>query len=301
MDSLPPSPPPLVATAQIPATSLSPLSAREKELCEAASSPDFLYMGLSAVVAGGGFAAEYALRYTGPGVRLLAPAIQGVTWGFFCSTPGVAVGRNLQRKHALEMLLVGDAIPAQQAMQWGLVNKVVPAGELDAATQELAAKLAAKPPAQMAAGKRGYYQQMDLGLEKAYELAGRIIAESFVHEEGRAGMDAFIAMLERAGVFEQYPEPAGRRARLLAADPQALIATIDALRADAGVGDQLARLTMPCLIILGEYGSAHEQARRAATALPNGAFVTIPGVGHAMAHADLVLPHVNLFLAHLHL
>ena len=64
--------------------------------------------------------------------------------------------------------------------------------ELDAATQALAAKLAAKPPAQLAAGKRGFYQQMDLGLEKAYELAGRIIAESFVHEEGRAGMDAFI-------------------------------------------------------------------------------------------------------------
>jgi enoyl-CoA hydratase/carnithine racemase len=116
----------------------------------------------------------------------------GVTWGFFCSTPGVAVGRNLQRKHALEMLLVGDPISAQQAMQWGLVNRVVPAGELDAATAALAAKLAAKPPAQMAAGKRGFYQQMDHGLEKAYELAGRVIAEAFAHEEGRAGMDAFI-------------------------------------------------------------------------------------------------------------
>jgi len=116
----------------------------------------------------------------------------GVTWGFFCSTPGVAVGRNLQRKHALEMLLTGDPISAQQAMQWGLVNKVVPADQLDAATMELATKLAAKPPATMAAGKRGFYQQMDLGLEKAYELAGRVISESFAHAEGRAGMDAFI-------------------------------------------------------------------------------------------------------------
>ncbi len=116
----------------------------------------------------------------------------GVTWGFFCSTPGVAVGRNLQRKHALEMLLTGDPIGAQQAMQWGLVNKVVPAEQLDAATHELAAKLAAKPPVQMAAGKRGFYQQMDMSLDKAYELAGRVIAESFAHEEGRAGMDAFI-------------------------------------------------------------------------------------------------------------
>jgi enoyl-CoA hydratase/carnithine racemase len=116
----------------------------------------------------------------------------GVTWGFFCSTPGVAVGRNLQRKHALEMLLTGDPIGAQQALQWGLVNKVVPAGELDAATAELAAKLAAKPPATVAAGKRGFYRQMDMNLEQAYELAGRVIAESFAHAEGRAGMDAFI-------------------------------------------------------------------------------------------------------------
>jgi len=116
----------------------------------------------------------------------------GVTWGFFCSTPGVAVGRNLQRKHALEMLLVGDPISAQRALQWGLVNKVVPVDQLDAAAAELAAKLAAKPSATMTAGKRAFYQQMDLGLEKAYELAGRIISEAFAHEEGRAGMDAFI-------------------------------------------------------------------------------------------------------------
>ncbi len=116
----------------------------------------------------------------------------GVSWGFFCSTPGVAVGRNLQRKHAMEMLLTGDPIGAQQAMQWGLVNKVVPANQLDAATAELAAKLAAKPPATLAAGKRAFYQQMDLGLEKAYELAGQVIASSFAHEEGREGMDAFI-------------------------------------------------------------------------------------------------------------
>jgi enoyl-CoA hydratase/carnithine racemase len=116
----------------------------------------------------------------------------GVSWGFFCSTPGVAVGRNLQRKHAMEMLLTGDPIGAQQALQWGLVNKVVPADQLDAATMELAAKLASKPPATVAAGKRGFYQQMDLSLERAYERAGRVIAESFAHAEGRAGMDAFI-------------------------------------------------------------------------------------------------------------
>jgi enoyl-CoA hydratase/carnithine racemase len=116
----------------------------------------------------------------------------GVTWGFFCSTPGVAVGRNLQRKHAMEMLLTGEPIGAQRALEWGLVNKVVAPEQLDQAVMDLAKTLAAKPPATVAAGKRAFYQQMDLGLERAYALASGVIAASFAHEEGRAGMDAFI-------------------------------------------------------------------------------------------------------------
>ncbi|HJS77119.1 MAG TPA: enoyl-CoA hydratase [Burkholderiales bacterium] len=116
----------------------------------------------------------------------------GVTWGFFCSTPGVAVGRNLQRKHAMEMLLTGEPIGAARALEWGLVNKVVSPAELDDAVLTLAKTLAAKPPATVAAGKRAFYQQMDLGLEQAYKLASGVIAASFAHEEGRAGMEAFI-------------------------------------------------------------------------------------------------------------
>jgi enoyl-CoA hydratase/carnithine racemase len=116
----------------------------------------------------------------------------GVTWGFFCSTPGVAVGRNLQRKHAMEMLLTGEPIGAARALEWGLVNKVVPPAELDDAVLALARTLAAKPPATVAAGKRAFYQQMNLGLEQAYALASGVIAASFAHAEGRAGMDAFI-------------------------------------------------------------------------------------------------------------
>jgi enoyl-CoA hydratase/carnithine racemase len=116
----------------------------------------------------------------------------GVNWGFFCSTPGVAVGRNLSRKHAMEMLLTGEAIDANKALEWGLVNKVVTAADLDSDVQKLASLLAAKPRATVAAGKRAFYQQMDLGLAKAYELASGVIASSFAHEEGRAGMDAFI-------------------------------------------------------------------------------------------------------------
>jgi enoyl-CoA hydratase/carnithine racemase len=116
----------------------------------------------------------------------------GVTWGFFCSTPGVAVGRNLQRKRAMEMLLTGDVLDARTALEWGLLNKVVRPENLEGATWELAKKISHKPPATVAAGKRAFYQQMDLGLEKAYALAGEVIAASFAHDEGRAGMDAFI-------------------------------------------------------------------------------------------------------------
>jgi enoyl-CoA hydratase/carnithine racemase len=116
----------------------------------------------------------------------------GVTWGFFCSTPGVAVGRNLQRKHALEMLLTGEVVDAKRALEWGLVNRVVPADDLVNETEKLARLIAAKPPATVAAGKRAFYQQMDLNLEQAYALASGVISASFAHEEGRAGMEAFI-------------------------------------------------------------------------------------------------------------
>ncbi len=119
-------------------------------------------------------------------------ATPGVTWGFFCSTPGVAVGRNLNCKHALEMLLTGDPVDARRALEWGLVNRVVPADALEAETRTLALQLAGKPPATVAAGKRAFYQQMDLGIEKAYELASKVIAESFTHAEGREGAAAFI-------------------------------------------------------------------------------------------------------------
>jgi enoyl-CoA hydratase/carnithine racemase len=119
-------------------------------------------------------------------------ATPGVTWGFFCSTPGVAVGRNLLRKHAMEMLLTGDLVDAQKALEWGLVNRVVPPVQLEAQTLQLAKQIAEKPPATVAAGKRAFYQQMDLGVQKAYDLASQVISSSFAHQEGREGMEAFI-------------------------------------------------------------------------------------------------------------
>jgi len=116
----------------------------------------------------------------------------GVNWGFFCSTPAVAVGRNLLRKRAMEMILTGEPIDARKALEWGLVNRIVPADQLDSEVKSLASKIAEKPPATVAAGKRAFYQQMELGLDKAYALASTVISDAFAHEEGRAGMDAFL-------------------------------------------------------------------------------------------------------------
>jgi len=116
----------------------------------------------------------------------------GVNFGFFCSTPGVAIGRNLQRKHAMEMLLTGEPISAHRALEWGLVNRVVPVDALDGEVASLARLIASKPPATVAAGKRGFYQQMGMDLPQAYAHAGQVISSDFAHPEGQEGMNAFI-------------------------------------------------------------------------------------------------------------
>jgi len=143
----------------------------------------------AAAAAGCQLVAQCDLAVASDSAKFTTP---GVNWGFFCSTPGVPIGRTLLRKHAMEMLLTGDLVDARKALEWGLVNRVVEAGGLDAAVADLAGRIAAKPPATIAAGKRAFYQQMDLGVAQAYELAGGVIAASFSHAEGREGMDAFI-------------------------------------------------------------------------------------------------------------
>ncbi len=143
----------------------------------------------AAAAAGCQLVAQCDLAVASEAAKFTTP---GVTWGFFCSTPGVAVGRNLLRKRAMEMLLTGDLVDARKALEWGLVNRVVAPDDLNQAVLELAAKIAEKPPATVAAGKRAFYQQMDLGVQQAYDLASQVISSSFAHEEGREGMEAFI-------------------------------------------------------------------------------------------------------------
>jgi enoyl-CoA hydratase/carnithine racemase len=143
----------------------------------------------AAAAAGCQLVAQCDLAVASEAAKFTTP---GVSWGFFCSTPGVAVGRNIRRKHAMEMLLTGDLVDAERALEWGLVNRVVPGEALDEAVNALAHKIASKPRATISEGKRAFYEQMDLGIERAYEMASRVITASFVHEEGREGMDAFI-------------------------------------------------------------------------------------------------------------
>lgn len=119
-------------------------------------------------------------------------AVSGINLGLFCSTPAVALSRNLTQKHAMEMLLTGDFIDAATAERYGLVNKVVVSDALDTAVQELAAKIAAKLPVAVRMGKQLFYQQLNQPLDQAYALANEAITCNFMHEQTLEGVDAFL-------------------------------------------------------------------------------------------------------------
>jgi enoyl-CoA hydratase/carnithine racemase len=118
--------------------------------------------------------------------------LSGINAGIFCTTPAVGVGRNIGRKRALELLFTGELIDARTALDWGLVNRVVPATELDGAVHTLASVIAAKSPAAVALGKRAFYAQMEEGLEGAYALAGETMACNMLEPDAAEGIDAFL-------------------------------------------------------------------------------------------------------------
>jgi enoyl-CoA hydratase/carnithine racemase len=119
-------------------------------------------------------------------------AVSGVNLGLFCSTPMVALSRNLPRKQSMEMLLTGSFIDAPAALHYGLINRVVPQDRLEAATAELAEALASKSPAAIALGKQLFYRQLEVSLEAAYELATETMTCNMMTEDAQAGIDAFI-------------------------------------------------------------------------------------------------------------
>jgi len=118
-------------------------------------------------------------------------ATSGVNIGLFCSTPMVALSRNVARKSAMEMLLLGEFLPADRVAELGLVNRVVPREALEESTMELARAIADKSPAAVKIGKRAFYQQLDMPLAEAYAFTGRVMAENMMSRDAEAGIGAF--------------------------------------------------------------------------------------------------------------
>ena len=119
-------------------------------------------------------------------------AVSGVNLGLFCSTPSVALSRNLSRKAAFEMLVTGDFISAAQALDKGLVNRVAAPDQLDAEVERLAASIVAKPRVAVAMGKQLFYRQLEAGVATAYEDAGNTMACNMMDEAALEGVQAFI-------------------------------------------------------------------------------------------------------------
>ena len=123
-------------------------------------------------------------------------AVSGVNLGLFCSTPSVPLSRNLSRKQAFEMLVTGDTIDARQALERGLVNRVVEPEGLDAEVERLAASILAKPRVAVAMGKTLFYRQVEIGLEGAYAAAGETMACNMMEAPALEGVQAFIEKRE---------------------------------------------------------------------------------------------------------
>jgi enoyl-CoA hydratase/carnithine racemase len=119
-------------------------------------------------------------------------ATPGVHIGLFCSTPMVALSRNIAPKHAMEMLLSGETHDAGMALRFGLVNRVVPVGEALALALALAGEIAAKPPATLRIGKEAFYRQSEMPIAEAYAYASRIMVENMLHREAIEGIGAFL-------------------------------------------------------------------------------------------------------------
>ena len=125
-------------------------------------------------------------------VREARFAVSGINVGLFCSTPGVALSRNLARKAAFEMLVTGEFISADEARAQGLVNRVADADRLDAEVEALAASIVAKPRASIALGKALFYRQLETGIEAAYADAVNTMACNMMQHAALEGVQAFI-------------------------------------------------------------------------------------------------------------
>ena len=129
--------------------------------------------------------------------------VNGIDVGLFCATPSVPLVRNMPAKQAMEMLLTGEFITADEARDRGLVNRVVPLEALDAEVEKLVQAILLKPREAVAMGKALFYQQRETGVEAAYQLAGQTMARNMVHAVAQEGVQAFIDKRK-----PQWPVPA---------------------------------------------------------------------------------------------
>jgi enoyl-CoA hydratase/carnithine racemase len=149
-----------------------------------------------ATAAGCQFVASCDLAVAAETARFATP---GVNIGLFCSTPTVALSRAVGRKAAMEMLLTGELVDAAEAKALGLINRVVPDAELDAAVAGLAAQIAGKSPLTLAIGKEAFYRQAEMTLDDAYGYASEVMTRNMLARDAAEGIDAFLA--KRAPVW----------------------------------------------------------------------------------------------------
>jgi enoyl-CoA hydratase/carnithine racemase len=143
----------------------------------------------AAVAAGCQLVASCDLAYASETAKF---AVNGVNLGLFCSTPGVALGRSVGRKSAMELLLTGRLITAARAAELGLINAAVAVADLDTVVAEAAQAIAAKPPDAIALGKRAFRRQIEAPLADAYAIASRAMIENLTFESAREGIKGFL-------------------------------------------------------------------------------------------------------------
>ena len=119
-------------------------------------------------------------------------ATPGVNIGLFCSTPMVALSRNVAKKNAMEMLLTGDMIGSQKAKDIGLINYYVDDKDLESNVMLLANKIASKPSSTVSTGKKAFYEQAEMSLQKAYEYTSEVMRNNILREDAKEGISAFI-------------------------------------------------------------------------------------------------------------
>lgn len=128
-------------------------------------------------------------------------AVSGINVGLFCSTPAVALSRNISPKRAFDMLVTGRFIDAATAVDWGLINEAVAEAELDAAVTRKAGEIVAKSPAAVRYGKSMFYRQRQLALDDAYDYAGEVMARNMMEQDAREGIDAFLGKRQPVWAF----------------------------------------------------------------------------------------------------